>query len=179
MLIKAYGEHWSRSRVDWKRRQMPGVLKGKRLVNVWEQKGVYALYDQFVIVYVGQAESRTLGQRLNEHQKDRFAERWDRFSWFGVRSFDPKTERPIDPSLTGLTQENIIRSMELMAILLANAALNRARGKFPSADKVRQRDVETNGGELSLERTISKLRSDLQELEDAFLTKGRKAYRKR
>ena len=58
MLIKAYGEYWSRARVDWKNRNLHGVLKGKQRINAWRQRGIYALYDRFTIIYIGQAEAR-------------------------------------------------------------------------------------------------------------------------
>ena len=84
MIIKVYGEFWSRDRVDWKARQLPGVRKGKKPCDVWNQWGIYALYEDFRIVYIGQADNRAMGKRLDEHRKDRFAERWDSFSFFGM-----------------------------------------------------------------------------------------------
>jgi hypothetical protein len=40
MLIKVYGEFWSRQRVDWSKKQLAGVRKGKPACNLWEERGI-------------------------------------------------------------------------------------------------------------------------------------------
>jgi len=117
MLIKAYGEYWNRAKIDWTVGVLGGRLKGKIQVNAWNQRGVYALYDHFNLVYIGQAESQDLGKRLRQHHTDRFAERWDSFSWFGLCAFDRKTSKLLDPDIAGVTETSAIRSIELVAIL--------------------------------------------------------------
>ncbi len=49
--------------------------------------GVYALYADYELVYVGQtgAGNQRLFRRLRDHKKDHLSERWNRFSWFGTQ----------------------------------------------------------------------------------------------
>ena len=95
MLIRNYGLFWHRNRVFWGRQRVPGNLKGKLAkesskdaVDFRHQAGVYVLYDDnFRAVYVGQAgsgDSSSLFSRLKQHKIDALAERWTRFSWFGI-----------------------------------------------------------------------------------------------
>jgi len=96
MLIHNYGLFWRRSDVFWGRPKVNGHLKGfsaKQIksnpVDFRDQQGVYILYDDnFKIVYVGQSGngSQRLFLRLKQHKRDALAERWSRFSWFGIRS---------------------------------------------------------------------------------------------
>lgn len=59
MLIKVYGEYWSRSRVDWAARRLLGNSKGKKTFDSWNQRGIYALYKDFDLYTSGK-------QRLEE-----------------------------------------------------------------------------------------------------------------
>ena len=59
---------------------------GATPVNFDKQIGVYPLYDGREIMYIGQAITQTIGERLFQHTKDRLSGRWDRFSWFGLYS---------------------------------------------------------------------------------------------
>jgi hypothetical protein len=98
MLIRAYGQYWNPDIVDWGK-QGPGN-KGQLLgsgkwgattidIDVWDQHGIYVLHDEFRCVYVGQTSGQFLGKRLRDHLTDRFAGRWDMFSWFGIDSVSP------------------------------------------------------------------------------------------
>lgn len=88
-IIKNYGLFWRVERVDW---GYKGALLGratkKEIVNFREQKGVYALYSNYKLVYIGQTvkgDRGALFYRLKEHYKsDDLSERWDMFSWFGM-----------------------------------------------------------------------------------------------
>src|SRR3954471_20880699 len=94
-LIQNYGLFWRRSNVLWGRPRVLGHLKGIRAramsapaVDFRDQAGVYVLYDDnFRLVYVGQAGAGNdfLFSRLRRHRKDALADRWTRFSWFGIR----------------------------------------------------------------------------------------------
>ena len=98
MTIKNYGLMWNRDRVHWGgTRANPGNLMGcgpiqkpkkdQMDVNFRAQIGVYILYQNENVVYVGQTGSGTdpLFRRLKQHMADHLADRWDKFSWFGVR----------------------------------------------------------------------------------------------
>lgn len=93
-LIKTVGFFWRARDVFWGRPRNPGKLLGKPSSNkksdpidFREQAGIYVLYSDFRIVYVGQTGKgeQNLFVRLRQHRFDDLAGRWDRFSWFGVR----------------------------------------------------------------------------------------------
>jgi hypothetical protein len=175
MLIKVYGELWSRQRVDWTKKKLVGVRKGKRTCNAWEQRGIYALYEHFRLVYVGQADSRGIGVRLNEHRTDRFAERWDSFSFFGICAVAqdgaamPVGDFHVAPS-------SVVKSLELMAILLSNAPLNRARGKFPDgAEKVFQVDPTRPSKGFQIDSKLHELTKSIDQLRLSLAAKNRRA----
>jgi hypothetical protein len=136
MLIKTYGEFWSRAGIKSRQREILGFQTGNKTpCNMWEQRGIYALYKDFRIIYVGQADDRGIGKRLVEHSKDRLRERWDTFSWFGVQDFD-EHGKPRPFKSASVAQTNIVRSLELLAILMSDAPLNRQQGKFPGSEKI-------------------------------------------
>jgi hypothetical protein len=173
MLIKVYGEFWSRQRVDWSKKQLAGVRKGKRGCNLWEERGIYALYDRFKIVYVGQADSRGIGIRLNEHCTDRFGERWDSFSFFGIC---PVAEdgTVLQAGQSSANPEDVIRSLELIAILLSDAPLNRARGRFPGSEKVWQVDAARPSKALHLDKQLAQMEKSIANLRHALAAKNRR-----
>lgn len=93
-MIQAIGLFWRRDNVYWGRGNQRGMLLGVPSGNVTaepadfrEQVGIYALYAEYEIVYVGQTGggNQKLLHRLKQHRSDDLSERWDRFSWFGLR----------------------------------------------------------------------------------------------
>jgi len=98
MIIRNFGLMWDRDCVAWSGvRGAAGHLKGFGPIgspkkyqveaDFREQIGIYVLYDNRSILYVGQAGSgeNDLYIRLKQHLSDHLADRWNRFSWFGVR----------------------------------------------------------------------------------------------
>ena len=92
-MIQSYGVHWHLDRVFWGRPKVAGTLLGAasqsaraRDVDFRNQRGIYALYAGYDLVYVGQtgAGNDRLFNRLKCHKIDHLSERWDRFSWFGL-----------------------------------------------------------------------------------------------
>ena len=86
-IIKAYGKMWERNKVDWNR--CNPVLLGtprnmKQYIDFNKMRGVYMLYDtNGSMVYVGLA-TNGIGGRLREHTRDKHANAWIKFSWFGI-----------------------------------------------------------------------------------------------
>ena len=68
-VIQNYGLFWRKDRVNWKGNPVSlcGVEKdsASNKVDFREQKGIYALYANYKLVYVGQM-TRTLYERLNQ-----------------------------------------------------------------------------------------------------------------
>lgn len=144
MLIRAFGSYWNPDVVDWGARGNRGQLTGtlrlngqKKTVNFWDGKGIYVLHDEFKSIYVGQAFALTLGPRLRHHLTDRFAGRWDMFSWFSISSV---TKRGFirNPGQRQVSPKIVNDTLEALAILVADPALNRKRESIPSGLEVDQ-----------------------------------------
>ena len=151
MLIKSFGLFWRASEIDWR----PGTgakgsfrLLGRRLKNqpglkiadFRHQQGIYILYGNFGPYYVGLTRKQGLGKRLRDHQSDKHATLWDRFSWFGFCDHgEPDAESgicPIGPlpQITMGPPEQAIADIE--ALLIKSMGLsNLADMKFNLARK--------------------------------------------
>lgn len=125
--LRAFGMFWQRDRVLWtgKAKLLGRQQLGAADVDFAEQVGVYLLHDRDRVIYVGRAAD-TMYSRLRAHTTDRMAGRWDRFSWFGLRSVgaDGKLLEPT----TAWTHTVVIETMEALLIESLEPPLNRKRG---------------------------------------------------
>lgn len=147
MLIHLYGELWNPDAVTWggKGAGNKGKLLGtvlvesgdKRDVDLWEGRGIYGLYDNFRLVYVGQALDQPLGKRLRDHLTDRHAGRWDMFSWYSTSTLREKNVRK--PGARQVEPKTVIQTLESLAIALTNPPLNRRYDQLPGARQVEQK----------------------------------------
>lgn len=128
MSIVNYGLFWQREEVEWN----PGIggrfrllgrkgerRPGLRVADFREQKGVYILYGDYGVYYVGIVTSERLGDRLKDHHTNHAEDAWDRFSWFGFRSvIDHPDEFGTCPLVTESyqTAEGWIRDIESLLI---------------------------------------------------------------
>lgn len=134
-LINAFGMFWSRSEVDWSKRNasLLGVQQsGSQKVDFGLQAGVYLLYDASRVVYVGRVTEPRMGQRMWEHTRDRLTGRWDRFSWFGVRPVQQNGELGALPE-SGIGVSTLIATMEALLIEGLEPPQNRRQGDGFSA----------------------------------------------
>jgi hypothetical protein len=85
-IFTAFGMFWRREYVEWFRSPMILGMQqiGAKPVDFSHQRGIYLLYDEREVIYVGRVTDRGLGLRLYEHTRDRLSTRWNRFSWFGL-----------------------------------------------------------------------------------------------
>lgn len=141
MLIKNYGLFWEREHVAWGGKGVGnnGTLLGlptRQLradpVNFRNQRGVYVLYDDnFRVIYVGQAGAgnQRLFIRLRQHKRDHLAQRWNRFSWFGIL---PIVKGEIDEdAIPAQPQEHdVLNHIEAILIAACEPPLNLQRGRF-------------------------------------------------
>ena len=104
MLIRTMGLFWKRDDVFWGKQKNRGTLLGinpntkkGEPTDFWSQIGVYALYADYHLAYIGQTSS--IGTRLREHLKDDLAGRWDTFSWFGVRKVNKDSQLAAPPEV--------------------------------------------------------------------------------
>jgi hypothetical protein len=134
LLIRNMGLFWPKDSIDSRHRQLLGSLSWggrKSVANFWQQVGIYALYQDFDLVYVGQASGdQGLGNRLTQHMKRGIADRWDRFSWFGFRLVND------DQSLRGLRRkfivpwEVVLDHVEGVIVEVSEPRLNGQGGKW-------------------------------------------------
>jgi hypothetical protein len=140
MLIRNYGLFWRLDQVYWGKQKDPGMLMGRRAnqarssaVNFREQRGIYVLYDDaFRIVYLGQAGGRNKARlfgRLKVHKRDHLAQRWSRFSWFGIcpvkAAAIDESYNPQNPSI-----KDVLNHIEGILLAAAEPPLNLQRGRF-------------------------------------------------
>jgi hypothetical protein len=151
MLFQNYGLFWHLDRVVWGEPGIKGELWGYRTiadgdVDFRYQRGIYALYDEaFSLVYVGQAgynDNARLYDRLNNHRKDHLAERWKRFSWFGMDPVKGRKEykQVVETEHSGCDLPTMLNHIEGALIAVAEPRLNLQKGRFGAAQQFYQRD---------------------------------------
>ena len=135
-IIQCYGLHWRKDWIEWGKQNVPGTLLGKERgkrdeVDFRDQTGVYALYAEFELVYIGQTTSKAgLLTRLRNHRDDHLSERWSRFSWFGTRRVH---RRKLVDRAPQLNSEEIVNALEAVCIAIAEPRLNLQRGGWGRA----------------------------------------------
>ncbi len=150
MLIQNYGLHWLRDGVDWGRKglgnegHLTGRLasrKGAKHVNFRYQSGIYILQDGFRPVYIGQSgrSDQRLFTRLKGHTQNHLAERWDRFSWFGIY---PVKRGKLDTAanVTRIQTDiySVLDHIEGALISVTEPPFNRQGARFGYAEQYRQ-----------------------------------------
>lgn len=139
MIIRSFGLHWHIDRVFWGR---PGTLLGAasrspkaRSIDFRYQRGIYALYADYDILYVGQTGSKNdrLFNRLKAHKRDHLSERWNRFSWFGTQRVLNSGELSVDTERVGDSIEAALNILEAVSIAISEPRLNLSRGKWGEA----------------------------------------------
>jgi hypothetical protein len=147
-MIRSYGLHWRLDRVVWGRQKSAGSLwgaasKSKRAmpVDFRQQRGIYALYADYELVYVGQtgggAGNRLLN-RLRSHRRDHLSERWNRFSWFGIHWVTLQHKLSADAANVSATVQEALNILEATATAIAEPRLNLQRGKWDDATQYYQ-----------------------------------------
>ena len=138
-MIRTYGLHWSSDKVHWGRKGPGGAGRllgyGRNRNNPIDfrlQRGIYALYYDFDLVYIGQAGTRNsrLLARLRSHLSDHLAERWNRFSWFGTQWVTQTNRLSADADAPRLTTVEALNVLEAVAIAIAEPRLNLQRGSW-------------------------------------------------
>lgn len=105
--------------VDW-RPTNPKLLgtnaQWSNPVDFCKQKAIYVLYEDQNLIYVGSSARDHLGSRLRSHATGKLANKWDRFSWFGVYPVEPSGEVKTNSNLGGLDMGLLIRGLEAVLI---------------------------------------------------------------
>jgi hypothetical protein len=140
-MISTYGLYWKADEVDWGK---PGAgnsgtllgaksrSKHSRQTDFHDQRGIYALYADYELVYVGQTGSKKkrLFSRLKEHRNDNLAARWNRFSWFGTQWITLKNELSADNLRIQEGINSALNILEAVSIAIAEPKLNRQGGRW-------------------------------------------------
>lgn len=140
--LRAFGMFWKRNSVYWlgKPQLLGKQGTGATDVNFASQIGVYLLHDRDRVIYVGRA-SDTLFARLKAHTTDRLGGRWDRFSWFGLRSVLDNGQ--LSDGEVPWGQDVVIETMEAVLIESLEPPLNRRRGdNFSGAEYIQAPDPQ-------------------------------------
>jgi hypothetical protein len=146
-IIRTYGLHWTIAHVDWGRQNSAGTLLGAarrskhaRQVDLRDQRGVYALYADYELVYVGQtgAGNQRLFRRLRDHKKDHLSERWNRFSWFGTQWVTKAGALSIDAAGVQESTEVALNILEALVVAVSEPRLNLQRGRWGKATQYYQ-----------------------------------------
>jgi len=146
-MIQSFGVHWRIDRVAWGRPKVAGTLLGAasrsskaRPVDFREQRGIYALYADYELVYLGQtgAGSDRLFKRLKAHKSDHLSERWNRFSWFGTQWVTKDNLLSKDTAEVSQTVEAALNMLEAVSIAIGEPRLNLQRGKWGEATQYYQ-----------------------------------------
>jgi len=141
-MIRSYGVHWHVDGVFWGKPNNSGTLLGAASrsvkavpVDFREQRGIYALYADYELVYVGQtgAGDDRLFKRLKAHKSDHLSERWNRFSWFGTQWVTVKHCLSTDTAAVYQTVEAALNIMEAVSIAIGEPRLNLQRGRWGDA----------------------------------------------
>ena len=146
-MIRAYGLFWKTDDVFWGRPKVSGTLLGAASrspkaspVDFRDQRGIYALYADYDLVYVGQtgAGDDRLWKRLKFHCTDHLAERWNRFSWFGTRGVTKKHALSVDTVAVHESIAATLNVLEAVSIAISEPRLNLQRGKWGDATQYYQ-----------------------------------------
>lgn len=141
-MIRSYGLHWRADRVGWGRQNNAGTLLGAasrssraQPVDFRLQRGIYALYAEYELVYVGQTGSKTdrLFNRLKCHRTDHLSERWDRFSWFGTQWVTRQHCLSADTAGVHETIGATLNMLEAVSVAISEPRLNLQRGRWGDA----------------------------------------------
>lgn len=141
-LIQTVGLFWQEQNVFWGRGRQAGALYGVPSSNVTadpidfrDQVGVYVLYADYDLIYVGQAGggANKLLHRLKQHRSDDLTGRWSRFSWFGLRRVLSSGDLSNVNQAAHPPLPEILNHIEAILIHSAEPPLNRQGGRFGDA----------------------------------------------
>lgn len=148
-VIRCLGMYWQRDLVVWKNdpRIFGKQQAQSKPIDFGGQRGIYILYDQHTVVYVGRSVDRPLGKRLYEHTSDRLGGRWTRFSWFGL--LDVTDDGNLVEIPLKVSSSSLIAMFEAILIEALEPPQNRKRGDdFSMKEYIQDLDPELREREI-------------------------------
>ena len=100
---------------------------GSSPVDFSGQHGVYLLHKDRAVIYVGRTTDSLRG-RLDNHNKDKKAPRWNRFSWFGFRNVSDDNKLEDLPS--EIDAQHLVTILESVLIEALEPPVNGRRGDY-------------------------------------------------
>ena len=160
-IIHSFGMYWQRDLVVWRNDpKMFGKQQAlSKPVDFGKQKGIYILYDQHTVVYVGRSIDRPLGKRLFEHTVDRLGSRWNRFSWFGL--LDVTQEGSLRETALNTSLAALVATLEALLIEALEPPQNRKRGDDFSAIEYIQ-DIDPELKEREIQNTLRSIEQKMR-----------------
>lgn len=168
-LIKNYGLFWKAEDVFWGKQGKSGTLLGKsakdgsRIVNFRDQIGIYVLYADYKVVYIGQAGSGSnskLFARLKEHRNNELAGRWNQFSWFGLLGVKRDNTLASSKQNHNHNTKVVLDHFEAMLIHVIEPPMNKQGGKWGEGEQFLQsidkENIGTNDAEV-LRKILEKI----------------------
>ena len=138
-MIRSVGLFWEREHVWWGAGIKAGALLGvpernrrRSSIDFRRQIGLYALYSDFDLLYIGQAGSgrQTMFTRLKGHGKGVYAGRWNRFSWFGMLWVKKNGSLSSPNDRFHTTRRDALNVLEAVVIETAEPTLNNQSGRL-------------------------------------------------
>ncbi len=110
----------------------PGKAADIACDNFREQSGIYVLYADYEVVYVGQSGfgNQKLFARLKQHRADDLGERWNRFSWFGIRRVNKSGKLSAETAAVHPTLKTVLNHVEGVLIHAVEPSMNGQKGRF-------------------------------------------------
>ena len=176
-LVANMGLFWRKDAVLWRgdRRRGKHSLLGKQhgakrqgVVNFWNQVGIYALYAEYKLVYVGQAglgDKACIGSRLFHHTKDDLAGRWDMFSWFGFRKVNKNNALGARKKRAGASWPELSDVLEGVLIEVAEPPQNSQKGRFGPGVRRYLQDPHCEEDAPDLSREVKELARQVARVE--------------
>ena len=151
--VPAYGLYWEKDKVNWGRGSS-GILgrqaAGSSPVDFSGQHGVYLLHKDRAVIYVGRTTDSLRG-RLDNHNKDKKAPRWNRFSWFGFRNVISDDDgNKLEDLPSEIDTQHLVTILESVLIEALEPPVNGRRGDYmgvlyeqvPDPEIQRQDDIK-------------------------------------
>jgi hypothetical protein len=79
---------------------------------------------------VGANDDQRLFDRLKQHTRDQLADRWSRFSWFGVRAVNQNGQLRVENMAAHAEMGDVLNHIEGILIASAEPPHNRQGGRF-------------------------------------------------
>jgi hypothetical protein len=164
-IIKTFGLFWRRDHINWNKAVENGELwgyshhrKSTERIDFNRQTGIYILYFDFKIVYVGQVgkgDKRTLFGRLKDYTIGEKAHRWNQFSWFGIKRVNQQGGLSGGGNVSS-SKEIALSTIEAILIDGCEPLLNKQGGQWRNSTQYFQHSLERESLEKKIDTLIEK-----------------------